>query len=581
MGFSAFTVSYFNSPQRHSSAYTADDFVTTWEIKSSYPQVQIPVYKTSILTGYNYTIDWGDGSPIQTSTDNTVPIHRYSSSWYSNNYQIVIPGNFSGWTFNQDDTEAVLNNNSPYGNDRMSYKLKKINQWGTNQWKRMDYMFADCQNLRGEYSGQPNIGQVTNMPNMFLNARFFNSRVDGLNTGAVTDMYRMFMGAEYFNQSVSFDTAIVQDFSGIFNKAKNFNQQVNFNTVSAVNMAGMFNNTVAFSQSLANFDFSHIDFFEKFIPLDGFLDDSGLYAYNYDATLTKISQQVLHVTGVMHSQTLGANNLKYCAAETAKQQIINKNIAILGDSKDCSGYHLTDLTLETTSFSENNQPNFAFSKINVTTTDTTNSHTVSTSCSASYPDNANFTTQLDSVLGYYKLIFILVAYYEIKNIHNICLKATNSTESIERTFTINILDVFEPVISLQLSTNNINFDFAVNELGNTKTNTVITNTSTNNPSGYQLSLYARNSTALTNLDTSIHTSIPTTTTSTSVSSMPSNTWSFSLDNLNISPIPSTPIIIYTHHTNNSVNTYYHVKPGTSLITGQYQTTLVYSVVVSP
>ncbi|MDO4759486.1 MAG: hypothetical protein Q4A30_01730, partial [Candidatus Saccharibacteria bacterium] len=118
---------------RHEITANGDiPFITTWRVSGDQAgrTVKIPTHSEPIKinqVSYNYTIDWGDGTGIETKTDNTVPVHTYA---VDGDYQIKIRGTFPGWTF--------LNNNSHTITDEehaiMAKKIIKLNQWGNIKW---------------------------------------------------------------------------------------------------------------------------------------------------------------------------------------------------------------------------------------------------------------------------------------------------------------------------------------------------------------------------------------------------------------------------------------------------------------
>ena len=69
----------------HSEALDSDAFITTWKVSgdSDGRTVKIPVYKNIYKhkinnAAYNYTIDWGDGSPIEAKSGYVSPSHTYA-----------------------------------------------------------------------------------------------------------------------------------------------------------------------------------------------------------------------------------------------------------------------------------------------------------------------------------------------------------------------------------------------------------------------------------------------------------------------------------------------------------------------
>ena len=101
---------------------------------------------------------------------------------------------------------------------------------------------------------------VTDMSDMFHDARKFNQPISNFDTSNVTGMAHMFAGAWEFNQPVSnFDTRNVTDMSGMFADASVFNQPIsNFDTRNVTDMSGMFYDAYKFNQSVSSFDTSKV-----------------------------------------------------------------------------------------------------------------------------------------------------------------------------------------------------------------------------------------------------------------------------------------------------------------------------------
>lgn len=265
--------------QNQIQAAGADDFVTTWNSGSD-GLVKIPILRAiaySNATNYNFTVDWGDGSPLESFTGNaTLPTHTYAS--LNTEYDIRINGVFAGWSFHTSQANITTAEATA-----LPAKITKLKQWGTFAWKSVSYMFNGAKNMVSEATDIPNTSAVisfgnmftgaekfdapilfdtsngTNFAGMFMNAKSFNSSVSNMNTAKASSMYAMFYNAAKFNQSVSnFDTSRVTNAALMFAGATAFNQPVPFNTNNVTNMLSMFNNATNFNQPLTSFNTSKV-----------------------------------------------------------------------------------------------------------------------------------------------------------------------------------------------------------------------------------------------------------------------------------------------------------------------------------
>jgi hypothetical protein len=90
-------------------------FITKWKTTTTNESITIPTKGT----GYNYNIDWGDGTTESAFTGDAT--HTYVNA---GNYEVKISGNFPRINFN----ETTLSNKN---------KLIEISQWGSNSWDTM------------------------------------------------------------------------------------------------------------------------------------------------------------------------------------------------------------------------------------------------------------------------------------------------------------------------------------------------------------------------------------------------------------------------------------------------------------
>ena len=249
-----FTITIQNVPDRA--------FITKWRISSS--GEALPIRITG--TGYNYTIDWGDGT---IESDNTVePFHTYASP---GTYTIRIVGHFPRIFINDDD--------------RSKDKLISVEQWGDIAWTSMGNAFQGCSNLTIQATDSPDLSKVTDMSRMFQGCTSLNQNINHWDVSNVTNMRALFAGATAFNQELNgWNVSNVTNMRSVFYEATSFNQDLNnwdvsnvtsmlvmfdgasaFNgnistwkTPNVTNMEQMFNGATSFNQDLNNWDVSNV-----------------------------------------------------------------------------------------------------------------------------------------------------------------------------------------------------------------------------------------------------------------------------------------------------------------------------------
>ena len=239
-------------------------FLTTWRTTASNEQIMIPTFGT----GYNFTIERGDGATGTYAGTAPNPTHTYA---VAGDYQVSIKGDFPRF---------YMNNNLTHRN-----KLRSVDQWGAIAWTSMANAFNGCANVQILATDAPDLSKVTDMQAMFRsainltgnfnhwdtsnvtnmigtfgNATGFNQPLNNWNTSKVTNMSQMFVQASSFNQPLNnWDTSKVIDMSYMFTDARVFNQNINnWNTSKVSSMAGMFGGAIAFNQPLNNWDTSKV-----------------------------------------------------------------------------------------------------------------------------------------------------------------------------------------------------------------------------------------------------------------------------------------------------------------------------------
>ncbi|XOV93207.1 MAG: BspA family leucine-rich repeat surface protein [Bacteroidota bacterium] len=367
-------------------------FITTWQATAS-ETITIP----TTGTGYNYTVNWGDGNIESGFTGDAS--HTYNNA---GTYTVSITGDFPRIYFNEGNE----------GQDKD--KILTIEQWGSIAWTSMQSAFEGCTQLHINASDAPDLSNVTNVQGMFRLCTAFNENIDHWDMSTITDLSFMFDAALSFNQPLSswdvssvtnmyaalrgtsfnqdisnWDVSSVQIFSYLFADVVTYNQPMgSWNMSNATSLSGMFVGATAFNQDISNWDVSGVESivalfqdassFNQDIsnwdvsnvsftydngawrgPFDNassfdqslaawdissmtdmtnFFTGSGLSAANYDATLEGWARLDPGETQIPTSLTLGATGLEFCEGADARQRLIDDyGWTISGDDYACDG----------------------------------------------------------------------------------------------------------------------------------------------------------------------------------------------------------------------------------------------------
>ncbi|WP_121665913.1 BspA family leucine-rich repeat surface protein [Mesonia aquimarina] len=229
--FISFTINAQNQP-----------FITTWGV-SSFDGLDITIPTKG--TGYNYTIDFGDGT-VENNVTGDVS-HTYNSSGI---YTVSITGDFPRICFG----------NYWFTTSNMEDKIASVEQWGDIQWYSMSEAFYGCDNLNINATDIPDLSQVTDMSSMLREVNFINSSINNWDVSNVTNMSYLFAYADSFNQPLdNWDVSSVINMESMFWEAYSFNQSIdNWDVSNVTNMVGMFSNAAAFNQDIENWDVSNV-----------------------------------------------------------------------------------------------------------------------------------------------------------------------------------------------------------------------------------------------------------------------------------------------------------------------------------
>ena len=176
-----------------------------------------------------------------------------------------------GWM--EDDIYRWLSSNQP---DLIPDK-NQYDKWKVNFLLRSDCVLTNDKirllvnrNLAGEKGGNAlwekipiefwDTSEVTNMSDLFLNAREFNQDISGWDVSKVKRMDNMFEGASVFNQPIGkWNVSNVNQMDSMFEGASKFNQDISGWDVSKVIcMEHMFEGASKFNQPIGKWNVSNV-----------------------------------------------------------------------------------------------------------------------------------------------------------------------------------------------------------------------------------------------------------------------------------------------------------------------------------
>lgn len=204
---------------------SAPAFTSVWDTtktstgSSTSTQVKLPLLSSGV---YNFTVDWGDGSAIDTITtwNNAKVTHTYSSSGI---YTVKITGVINGWKFNNTGDRLKLKEISKFGslniNDERAFSqcpnlvITASDTLGTIGLISASYMFNGCSSL----TTVPlfDLSSVTNAYGVFYSCSSLTT-IPLLDTSNVTDMGFMFYGCSALTSLPLLDTSNVTNMKGTF-----------------------------------------------------------------------------------------------------------------------------------------------------------------------------------------------------------------------------------------------------------------------------------------------------------------------------------------------------------------------------
>jgi surface protein len=259
--------------------------------------------------GYNYDVDWGDGT-TDTGLTGTIT-HTFAGG--AGTYTVKISGLFPMIYFNG-------------GGDRL--KLLEIQNWGTNVWTGTNLngsladAFRGCSNMDITATDVPdlssitslfrtfqqtgitnptsmenwNVSTITTLRYTFYLATNFDANIGSWNTSSCTSMFGTFLQASSFNQDLSnWDTSNVTAFRDMFNGATLFNNggvnNLNSWDVSAsTSFQNMFKSS-SFNRDVSSWTFSTIDKMDSMFESSSFNQDISGWDVSFVLTFGRMFYQ--------------------------------------------------------------------------------------------------------------------------------------------------------------------------------------------------------------------------------------------------------------------------------------------------
>ena len=217
-------------------------------------------YTSGLPHTYNFTVDWGDGSGIDTITsfDQAERVHLYSAA---GTYTVTIDGICEGWSFDAVSTSAQ--------------KIVDVIQWGNIGITDFTYAFYECDllvditatdgpdlsactSLRGMFDNSElatcsflnwDVSGITNFNSIFNQTYIAGVGIDSWDIGAATDVAFMFAGTLNFNADIGlFDVSNVTDFNGMLQSTQAFDQDISgWDVSAAANLTAFMSFSTGFS----------------------------------------------------------------------------------------------------------------------------------------------------------------------------------------------------------------------------------------------------------------------------------------------------------------------------------------------
>jgi len=185
--------------------------------------------------------------PREPITDNN--IRAAVALWITNKRLArTVYGRIGDW-----DVSGVTDMNNLFNNARKFND--DISRWDVESVTNMNSMFRNTSRFNQDIS-RWNVESVTNMGDMFSQTRMFNQDISEWDVESVTNMSNMFSQTRIFNQDIGgWDVGSVTNMTSMFRDAKRFNQDIGgWDTRNVTDMVGMFWDAKLFNQDISRWN---------------------------------------------------------------------------------------------------------------------------------------------------------------------------------------------------------------------------------------------------------------------------------------------------------------------------------------
>lgn len=234
------------------SANAQRPFITVWQTPNTVIRIDAIGEFTYTWKDINNALHTGSGAGGTTSAGVSSTNISFGTA---GRYQLEITPAAGGRPF----SHLEMN----YGYPDANY-LREVIQWGDVAWSSMAFTFMGAQNLSAVPSDVPDLSEVTDMSNMFLDCFVLTTipHIDQWDVSHVTDMNRLFgfcMVLTNIPGISEWDVSKVKDMSGMFAAAHLFNENISgWNVGQVENMENMFADAPKFNIDISGWDVSNV-----------------------------------------------------------------------------------------------------------------------------------------------------------------------------------------------------------------------------------------------------------------------------------------------------------------------------------
>src|SRR6056297_1081105 len=139
-------------------------FITTWRTDNPGVSNELSIRIPMIGNGYDFNVDWGDGSDEDYNTNPGDDVEHFLEHTYASAgvYEVKITGDFPRIYINSEGDED---------------KILTIEQWGDIAWTSMNDAFRGANNLTYNATDAPDLSAVTDMSGAFKGTDMFNGDI--------------------------------------------------------------------------------------------------------------------------------------------------------------------------------------------------------------------------------------------------------------------------------------------------------------------------------------------------------------------------------------------------------------------